>query len=156
MLYEEVSTRADRSLIYRKPRSDDAVKKAKKDKKDKANGKTNEEFTPAVVDPDIDANAAAADNGSITLEHASAKWLDFVQEDTLHDINLEVKSGELIAVVGQVGSGKSSLLNVILKELPLTSGTVQVIASSIKKKASNHCFCAQGYNRMRKFQITIN
>ncbi|XP_008214580.1 probable multidrug resistance-associated protein lethal(2)03659 isoform X1 [Nasonia vitripennis] len=118
MLYEEVSTRADRSLIYRKPRSDDAAKKAKKDKKDKANGKTIEEFTP-VDDPD-------ADDGSVKLEHASAKWLDFVKEDTLHDINLEVKPGELIAVVGQVGSGKSSLLNVILKELPLTSGTVQV------------------------------
>lgn len=32
----------------------------------------------------------------------------------------------LVAIVGPVGSGKSSILNVILKELVLTGGTVEV------------------------------
>lgn len=122
MMYEEISTRVDRSLVYRKPRADDATKKAKKSK-DKSNGKTIEEEVIPVVDPE-------AENGTIKLSHASAKWLIFEKEETLHDINLDVKPGELVAVVGQVGSGKSSLLNVILKELPLTSGTVQVRTSS--------------------------
>lgn len=35
----------------------------------------------------------------------------------------------LVAIVGPVGCGKSSVLNVILKELPLTSGTVEVNGS---------------------------
>ncbi|XP_076757725.1 putative multidrug resistance-associated protein lethal(2)03659 isoform X1 [Xylocopa sonorina] len=66
------------------------------------------------------------DENIITIHNASAKWLSYEQEDTLKNININIKPGELVAVVGQVGSGKSSLLNVILKELPLKSGTIQV------------------------------
>ncbi|KOC62515.1 putative multidrug resistance-associated protein lethal(2)03659 [Habropoda laboriosa] len=62
----------------------------------------------------------------ITLTNASAKWLVYEQEDTLKNINIKVKMGELVAIVGQVGCGKSSLLNVILKELPLRSGGVKI------------------------------
>lgn len=62
----------------------------------------------------------------ISIESASAKWVEHEKEDTLQDITIKVKPGELIAVVGQVGSGKSSLLNVILKELPLRTGAIKV------------------------------
>ncbi|KAI4497436.1 hypothetical protein M0802_007447 [Mischocyttarus mexicanus] len=62
----------------------------------------------------------------IILENAFAKWFPSENEYTLQNINIHVHPGELIAIVGQVGSGKSSLLNVILKELKLTSGTLQV------------------------------
>ncbi|XP_055307782.1 ATP-binding cassette sub-family C member 4-like isoform X2 [Sitodiplosis mosellana] len=40
----------------------------------------------------------------------------------LKDINLEVPKGKLIFVVGSVGAGKSTLAQVLLKELPLTHG----------------------------------
>lgn len=63
---------------------------------------------------------------SVFIENCNAKWLDYEREDTLQNINLKVRPGELIAVVGQVGSGKSSLLNVILKELRLQEGSIQV------------------------------
>lgn len=62
----------------------------------------------------------------MSLKNANVKWFSHDHEDTLKNININVKSGELIAVVGQVGSGKSSLLNVMLKELPLKSGTIEV------------------------------
>ncbi|KAL2743664.1 putative multidrug resistance-associated protein lethal(2)03659 isoform X1 [Vespula maculifrons] len=62
----------------------------------------------------------------IKLERTSAKWFSSENEYTLQDINIRVRPGELIAIVGQVGSGKSSLLNVILKELKVCSGTLQV------------------------------
>ncbi|KYN20532.1 hypothetical protein ALC57_07131 [Trachymyrmex cornetzi] len=39
---------------------------------------------------------------------------------------MKVRSGELIAVVGQVGAGKNNLLNVILKELRLQEGSIQI------------------------------
>jgi hypothetical protein len=45
---------------------------------------------------------------------------------TLEDITLSVKKGELIAVVGQVGAGKSSLLSAILGELHKVEGQVTV------------------------------
>ena len=63
---------------------------------------------------------------SICIENGTAKWLDYEREDTLQSINIKVRPGELIAVVGQVGTGKSSLLNVILKELRLQEGSIQV------------------------------
>ncbi|XP_043286728.1 probable multidrug resistance-associated protein lethal(2)03659 [Venturia canescens] len=64
--------------------------------------------------------------GSIILDGCYAKWLSSDREDTLRAINLKVNPGQLVAVVGQVGSGKSSLLNVILKELPVHSGSIEV------------------------------
>ncbi|XP_018374238.1 PREDICTED: probable multidrug resistance-associated protein lethal(2)03659, partial [Trachymyrmex cornetzi] len=63
---------------------------------------------------------------SVSIKNGNAKWLDYEQEDTLLNINMKVRSGELIAVVGQVGAGKSSLLNVILKELRLQEGSIQI------------------------------
>lgn len=62
----------------------------------------------------------------LVLKNVSARWIANDEEDTLKNINIKLSRGELLAVVGQVGSGKSSLLNVILKELPVNSGTVQM------------------------------
>lgn len=75
-----------------------------------------------------------SNEGSVILERCHAKWLNSDTEDTLRGINFRVKPGQLVAVVGQVGSGKSSLLNIILKELPIRSGTlkVQQIRKNIK------------------------
>ncbi|XP_031345990.1 probable multidrug resistance-associated protein lethal(2)03659 isoform X2 [Photinus pyralis] len=60
---------------------------------------------------------------AIRISEGNAKW----KEDlTLKDINLTVNPGELVAIVGQVGCGKSSLLNVLLKELNLFSGKLYI------------------------------
>jgi ATP-binding cassette, subfamily C (CFTR/MRP), member 4 len=45
---------------------------------------------------------------------------------TLNNISLEVKRGILVGVLGHVGSGKSSLLQTILRELPTEAGTLAV------------------------------
>ena len=42
---------------------------------------------------------------------------------------MQVNTGELVAVVGQVGSGKSSLLSAILGEMTKLSGRVTVLVS---------------------------
>ena len=55
---------------------------------------------------------------------------------TLRDICLNIKKGSFVAVIGPVGSGKSSLLNGFLGELILTSGTVRA-AGSIGASMSN-------------------
>ena len=45
-------------------------------------------------------------------------------------IDLEVKKGELVAVVGQVGTGKSSLISAILGEMQKLKGQVNVTVNS--------------------------
>lgn len=62
----------------------------------------------------------------IYLHNASAKWLPN-QENILTDINFNVGPKQLVAIVGGVGSGKTSLLHVIMKELPLTKGYKDIV-----------------------------
>lgn len=52
-------------------------------------------------------------SGYIKLVKARASWRPNPIVHTLVDLNLDIKSGTLCCVVGPVGSGKSSLLQVI-------------------------------------------
>lgn len=45
---------------------------------------------------------------------------------TLQEINLELPKGKLIGIIGPVGAGKSSFMQVILRELPLECGSIGV------------------------------
>ncbi|XP_074038034.1 probable multidrug resistance-associated protein lethal(2)03659 isoform X2 [Leptinotarsa decemlineata] len=64
--------------------------------------------------------------GIISIENASAGWLPDPGNDTLMDLNLKIKPGSLCCIAGNIGSGKSSLLQMILKELPLKSGNMDL------------------------------
>ena len=48
----------------------------------------------------------------LEFDHAVCHWSDSAMEDTLFDINFKIDSPQVIAVVGRVGSGKSSLIQV--------------------------------------------
>ncbi|KAK4405561.1 ABC transporter C family member 4 [Sesamum angolense] len=63
-------------------------------------------------------------DGAIAVEvkEGTFAWEDQGGQHVLTDINFEVKKGELAAIVGMVGSGKSSLLASVLGELHKTSG----------------------------------
>ncbi|XP_011311098.1 multidrug resistance-associated protein 4 isoform X2 [Fopius arisanus] len=63
---------------------------------------------------------------SIKIEQATASWDHASITRTLNNINTTIKSGMLTAVVGRVGAGKSSLLQLILGELDSTAGQVTV------------------------------
>lgn len=58
----------------------------------------------------------------------SEQTIDFKQP-TLENLNFSCEKGTLVGVVGAVGSGKSSLLQAILKELPLESGQILINGS---------------------------
>ncbi|KAJ8923964.1 hypothetical protein NQ315_006740 [Exocentrus adspersus] len=63
----------------------------------------------------------------ILLQNITAKWLKDATEDTLHNISLSVSSSQLVAIIGPVGSGKSSIINLLLKELPVSSGKMEIV-----------------------------
>jgi ABC-type Mn2+/Zn2+ transport system ATPase subunit len=60
-----------------------------------------------------------------------ARWASFAWEretaPALHDVSLEAIKGQLVMVVGVVGSGKSSLIAALLGELHSRGGTVEVL-----------------------------
>ncbi|KAK2715107.1 hypothetical protein QYM36_009933, partial [Artemia franciscana] len=63
---------------------------------------------------------------SLALEHVTAKWSSNTEENTLNDITISVKGNELLAIIGPVGSGKGSLLQAVLGELPINDGKIRV------------------------------
>ncbi|EFA04298.2 putative multidrug resistance-associated protein lethal(2)03659-like Protein [Tribolium castaneum] len=68
----------------------------------------------------------SGDSPKVSLTHVSAKIED---EVCLHNVSLTIEGSQLTAVIGKVGSGKSSLLNAILGELEPCLGKVQVKGS---------------------------
>ncbi|XP_060872288.1 probable multidrug resistance-associated protein lethal(2)03659 isoform X2 [Metopolophium dirhodum] len=71
-------------------------------------------------------NTEFVNSHDIVISKAFAKWLENQDSNTLENINLTVSPGRLVAVIGPVGSGKSSLLQLILRELPISQGNLSV------------------------------
>lgn len=55
----------------------------------------------------------------------------------LSDVNLEVRSGEFIYIIGKVGSGKTSFLKTIYAELPINEGEASVLDYNLKNIKNN-------------------
>nr|KYP51015.1 ABC transporter C family member 4 [Cajanus cajan] len=66
---------------------------------------------------------------AVEIIDGTFSWDDDNTQQDLKNINLEIKKGELTAIVGTVGSGKSSLLASILGEMRKISGKVRVCGS---------------------------
>lgn len=63
---------------------------------------------------------------AVKMTNMTAKWEPGHAENTLEGVNLELEKGKLYAVIGVVGSGKSSFLSAILGEITVTEGHVRV------------------------------
>lgn len=61
--------------------------------------------------------------------------VDIYQQELviLRRVNLEVRKGEFLYLIGKVGSGKSSLLKTFYAEVPIHSGDAQVFEYDLKK-----------------------
>lgn len=62
---------------------------------------------------------------SVIIENASFRY-DGAETDSLSDISMEIARGQKIAVVGAVGSGKTTLVKLIAGILPQTSGVIKL------------------------------
>ncbi|XP_052747534.1 ATP-binding cassette sub-family C member 4 [Bicyclus anynana] len=86
----------------------------------------NKYLSPLVPRPSIDSRATS--EYVVECSNANASWTKSDQM-TLKNITMNIRRGKLCAIVGSVGSGKSSLLQVLLRELPLSSGNLKVEGS---------------------------
>ncbi|XP_061183962.1 multidrug resistance-associated protein 1-like isoform X1 [Saccostrea echinata] len=80
---------------------------------------------------DLDPNAVQHEPKSdsvVSVENGTFSW-DPQLQPALRDIDFKIPPGKLVAVVGQVGSGKSSLLSALLGEMEKISGSVNVFGS---------------------------
>jgi ATP-binding cassette subfamily C (CFTR/MRP) protein 4 len=67
-----------------------------------------------------------ANNEMIRFENTSFEWNKGSGSIILKDLQFTINKGELVAVCGSVGSGKSSLLNTIIGDMHLVSGKKSV------------------------------
>ena len=76
---------------------------------------------------DITKNATkATDEWIVNVQHLNKQFVvDKQPIDILHDINLQVKKGEFITIVGHSGCGKSTLLKIICGLVPHENGIVK-------------------------------
>lgn len=82
------------------------------------------EEKPDLVNPEGAIHEAA--DGSIDFNHVDFSYKHGSGEDTLYDIDLHIRSGETIGIIGGTGSGKSSLVNLISRLYDVDRGSVLV------------------------------
>ena len=58
---------------------------------------------------------------------------DKAMEETLSNISMEIKKGEVIGIIGGTGSGKTSLINLIPRFYDITSGELKINGEDVKK-----------------------
>ncbi|XP_057956916.1 ABC transporter C family member 4-like [Malania oleifera] len=78
----------------------------------------------------VNRDAGCAGKVAVEVKGGKFSWDDEGDEVVLKGLNLEIEKGELAAIVGTVGSGKSSLLASILGEMYKISGKVTVCGTT--------------------------
>ena len=80
--------------------------------------------TPTIANPGQPVTQVA--DGSIDFDDVSFKYSKNAERQALDSIDLHIKSGETIGIIGATGSAKSTLVNLIARLYDATSGTVRV------------------------------
>ena len=80
--------------------------------------------TPTIANPSQPVTQVA--DGSIDFDDVSFKYSKNAERQALDSIDLHIKSGETIGIIGGTGSAKSTLVNLIARLYDATSGTVRV------------------------------
>ncbi len=71
-------------------------------------------------------------DGSIDFDKVSFSYVGKKEKECLKNVNIHIKSGETIGIIGGTGSGKSSLVNLIPRLYDVTEGELKVGGVNVK------------------------
>ncbi len=95
-----------------------------------------ERVTEVVVEkPDIVSPENAiteVKDGSVDFCHVNFRYSASASKDTLHDIDLHIKSGSTVGILGVTGSAKSTLISLVARLYDATEGEVKVGGVNVK------------------------
>ena len=77
-----------------------------------------------------DARALIEVEGSVTLDNVSFSYTE--DQDLIKDLNLSVKPGMRIAIVGPTGCGKTTLINLLMRFYDVNGGSISVEGTDIR------------------------
>ncbi len=86
----------------------------------------------AVVQDEEGAKALEQVEGNIKLSHLNFNFPDNNQQGLI-DVNLDIKKGETLAILGRTGSGKSTLVNLLLRIYNSPEGSIYIDGKDIMK-----------------------
>ncbi len=72
-------------------------------------------------------------DGSIDFDDVSFKYSASAEKNVLEDIDLHIRSGETIGIIGGTGSSKTSLVNLISRLYDVTEGSVKVGGKDVRE-----------------------
>ena len=85
---------------------------------------------PTIVNPDNPIYDV--DDGSIIFKDVNFKYNETAERNALSDLNIEIKSGEFVGIIGSTGSGKTSLVNLISRLYDVTDGEILVGGKDVR------------------------
>ena len=86
-------------------------------------------------EPDIkddDAGDEVVENGTIEFKNVTFSYNQSAEEAVLRNINLSIRSGEMIGIIGATGSAKTTLVSLIPRLYDVSSGEVLVGGRNVK------------------------
>ena len=72
-------------------------------------------------------------DGSIEFKNVAFSYVNSKKKECLKNINVSIKSGETVGIIGGTGSGKSSLVNLIPRLYDVTEGELLIGGENVKK-----------------------
>ena len=85
--------------------------------------------------PETDTSELPKDSG-ISLDHVSYHYKDATR-DALHDVSMEIRPGEHVALVGPSGSGKTTLAELLVRFFDVSEGEIKIGGVDIRKMPSD-------------------
>lgn len=96
-----------------------------------------------IIDEEVDITDSEAEdyevrNGEIEFDHVFFKYRQEAKEYVLSDVSLKIAAGSTFGIIGQTGSAKSTLVQLIPRLYDATEGEVQIDGIPVKKYPMEH------------------